>query len=246
MINIERAFSTENKSVFEYFQRPGVGFYIPLYQREYSWDDDNIEQFLEDIARGVENLLENEENEIRFLGTIITVTETDKKQIEPQDGRALPTSIEKVIDGQQRLSTISLCSTLIHYYIGETTDKLVKSISKLKMDNAQKTSLETELNQIRDFWQAKLKEIFAIDLKRGKPTLKPKIIRGNQDRWVFEESTNTSYLSDVSEHLFNYIEFVESKKEFKPKFDKETKAGRNLSLFNDWINKKVLAAHINH
>ena len=83
MINIDNAFNTENRSVFEYYQRPGGGFYIPLYQREYSWDSDNIEQLLEDISKGVENVIEDDdsdENEIRFLGTIITVTEADKNK----------------------------------------------------------------------------------------------------------------------------------------------------------------------
>lgn len=72
MINIDKAFNTENRSVYEYFVQPGVGLYIPLYQREYSWDTSNIEQLLEDISKGIEDLSDNStENQIRFLGTII-------------------------------------------------------------------------------------------------------------------------------------------------------------------------------
>lgn len=36
MININKAFNSENRSINEYFVQSGVGFYIPLYQREYS------------------------------------------------------------------------------------------------------------------------------------------------------------------------------------------------------------------
>jgi uncharacterized protein with ParB-like and HNH nuclease domain len=109
MINIEKAFVTENRSVFDFFQQPGLGFYIPLYQREYSWDSDNIDQLLEDISKGVSRLVEEkDEREIRFLGTIITVVESDKNNIQPQDTQALPSRIDKLIDGQQRLSTIAV------------------------------------------------------------------------------------------------------------------------------------------
>ena len=36
MINIEKAFVTENRSVFDFYQQPGMGFYIPLYQRDFN------------------------------------------------------------------------------------------------------------------------------------------------------------------------------------------------------------------
>lgn len=59
MRDIEKAFNPETKSVHTYYQSPGVGFYIPLYQREYSWDNDNIEQLLDDVAQGVDSLATN-------------------------------------------------------------------------------------------------------------------------------------------------------------------------------------------
>ena len=37
MQDIAKAFTTTGEPISEFFQRPGVGFYIPLYQREYSW-----------------------------------------------------------------------------------------------------------------------------------------------------------------------------------------------------------------
>ena len=47
-IEIEKAFLTEGRSVYDFFQRPRVGFYIPLYQREYSRDRDNVDQLIEE------------------------------------------------------------------------------------------------------------------------------------------------------------------------------------------------------
>lgn len=242
MINIDNAFNTENRSVFEYYQRPGVGFYIPLYQREYSWDTDNIEQLLEDISKGVENLIENDENEIRFLGTIITVTETDKNKVQPQDTKALPPSIEKIIDGQQRLSTISILAALLYRHVETIRERLVKSIKKL--DGEDKEDIENQVNEISQFWKDKLKDIFSVDLKRGTPPVKPKIIRGSIDKWVMTEASNESYKSSVSYYLFQFIEHFFRNGEV-PKFDRSTNAGKNLHAANAWIIRTVYDAHIN-
>ena len=47
-LNIENSFLTENRSVLNFLNQSGQGLYIPLYQREYSWDSENIEQLLEE------------------------------------------------------------------------------------------------------------------------------------------------------------------------------------------------------
>lgn len=39
---------------FIVFSKNGLGFYIPKYQRNYSWNVDNIKQLLEDIYTGIE------------------------------------------------------------------------------------------------------------------------------------------------------------------------------------------------
>ncbi|WP_210462725.1 DUF262 domain-containing protein [Rufibacter roseolus] len=245
MINIEQAFNTENRSVFEYYQRPGVGFYIPLYQREYSWDNSNIEQLLEDISKGIENIIEDDETEIRFLGTIITVTETDKNKVQPQDTRALPSSIEKVIDGQQRLSTISLLSALLVKHINDTEAKVLKALTKYETTPEAKEELQEEISEICKYWREKTYDVFSVDLKRGKPTRKPKIIRGSVDKWVMQEPTNSSYVSSVSGYLYAFISYAFDKGE-APKFDKDSNAGKNLAAADAWLRKTVLNAHLNY
>lgn len=126
MTDIRRAFETSGIPVIDLFRRPGVGFYIPLYQRDYSWDEENIEQLLEDISRGSKGLVEDADN-IRFLGTVITISEKDKSRIDPLDTKGLPTDIEIVIDGQQRLSTLALLGCLLHSKIRALLYKLPES-----------------------------------------------------------------------------------------------------------------------
>ena len=174
VLNIENSFLTENLSVLNFLNKSGQGLYIPLYQREYSWDSDNIEQLLEDLSRGIFRIANGEVSddakEIRFLGTIITVVEANRNNIYPVDPQAVPSRIEKLIDGQQRVSTIALMATLL-------TKRLIEIKNKMK-----KTHQSTdEVNEICDLWISKLEKIFSFDLGRGKPKLKPKIARGAED-----------------------------------------------------------------
>ena len=126
VIDIQNAFFTEGRSVYDFFQRPGVGFYIPIFQRDYSWDKDNVEQLLEDITKGVSAMIESE-NEIRFLGTIITVQEKDRRRIQPLELPGLPATIDKIIDGQQRLSTIALFATQLYKYFDYIENRFNKN-----------------------------------------------------------------------------------------------------------------------
>ena len=245
MINIDKAFNTENRSIYEYFVQPGVGFYIPLYQREYSWDSSNIEQLLEDISKGIEDLSDDStENQIRFLGTIITVTESDKNNIQPQDTKALPPAIEKVIDGQQRLSTISLIAALLYKQITVIEDRLEKAAKKLE-EPYNREDIISEIRESCKDWKKKLQNVFGVDLNRGNPSIKPKIIRGNLDKWVMRESHNESYLSQVAGYLYAFIEHFFNGGDM-PSFDKQSNAGRNLKEIYAWLTKRVALAHLDN
>lgn len=235
MINIEKAFVTENRSVFDFFQQPGMGFYIPLYQREYSWDSDNIDQLLEDISKGIERLAEGiDDDEIRFLGTIITVAEINKNNIQPQDTQALPARIDKLIDGQQRLSTISIFATLLYKQL-TLVSKKIKSIEPLK----------NELLEICENWKEKLIVIFSLDLGRGTPRRKPKIIRGQKDKWTRDGLVNDNYYSPIANYLGSFIGAITSNSEY-PILDKE-KLGQNIvqniKSIENWLKSKVIDAH---
>lgn len=243
MINIDKAFNTENRSIYDYFVQPGVGFYIPLYQRDYSWDSNNIEQLLEDISKGIEDLSAGSmDNQIRFLGTIITVTESDKNNIQPQDTKALPPAIEKVIDGQQRLSTIALLAAILFKQVQSIKDRLTKTVKKLE-ENYDQDEITSEIEEACEAWKEKLKAIFGVELAGGIPKIKPKIIRGNLDKWVRKEEENTSYKSPVAYYLHQYIDHFFNNG-IEPTIDRETNAGKNLKLIQQWLSNKVSEAHI--
>lgn len=236
MFDIDKAFNPETQSVHAFYQSPGVGFYIPLYQREYSWDRDNIDQLLDDLSRGVDNLQENAKDEIRFLGTIIAVKVMDKRTIYPIDPQGLPSSIETIIDGQQRLSTIALFCTLLFKHI-------LQLEKKIKPRDEEERALASELEEACIYWKEKLKDVFSLDLKRGTPPLKPKIIRGNKDQWTKDGDYKNSYLSEVAIHIAEFIEFISSEGPKPPSPNRTTRAGKNLGIIDRWIRVNVISAH---
>ena len=231
MIKIDSAFDPTTNSIHSFYQQPGIGYYIPLYQREYSWDSDNIEQLLTDLSRGIENCLDDDD-EIRFLGTIIAVQEGNTTlNISPQEPKGLPSRIDKIIDGQQRLSTISVLATRIYLSL-----QILKK--KLKQDEVGANIFEAT-----KFWERKLIDIFSLDLQRGTPEKKPKIIRGSIDQWTMEGEVDDNYHSPVANYLGHFIAFVIQDKEL-PKFEKN-QLQANIRQIDNWLKNEVLQAHTN-
>lgn len=240
VLNIEKSFLTENRSVYDFLNQSGQGLYIPLYQREYSWDSDNIEQLLEDLARGIQRIALGEVNdntkEIRFLGTIITVVESNRNNIYPVDIQAVPSRIEKLIDGQQRVSTIALMATLL-------VKRLIEIKNKIKNFNP----IYEQVNEICDAWiNQKLFPLFSFDLGRGTPRLKPKIIRGAKDYWTRDKDVEEAYHSELSNYLGHFIKAYVDKTSLpclsKDKYGDSLlyKNGRRIEM---WLKKTVATAH---
>ena len=77
----------ESKPISEIFSIEGKTIYnIPIYQRNYSWNDNNIESLYNDVI--------NEQSGYYLGNLLVTPSQTEKGF--------------DVVDGQQRLTTISL------------------------------------------------------------------------------------------------------------------------------------------
>lgn len=74
-------------------------YQIPAYQREYSWNKTNWENLFDDLFHNDENY---------FLGTIICIVKEDSQFI-----------INEVIDGQQRLTTLSILLLALYDKLNE-------------------------------------------------------------------------------------------------------------------------------
>ena len=76
----------------EYMQGANKRFIIPVYQRNYDWKLENCKQLYEDLVKVIKT-----NRKTHFFGSIVSVYEPSGKNIE-----------FLVIDGQQRLTTVSL------------------------------------------------------------------------------------------------------------------------------------------
>ena len=157
MLEISKSFTTQSETVADFFQQPGLAFYIPLYQREYSWDAENVNQIMEDICRGVNTVLDDD-GTIHFMGAVILLRENDiAKNIQPQDHRAPPVAIDNVIDGQRRITTLALLACVLYQRILEFKHKLPKD------------QVLDGLREESDIKLTILLNMFSEDLQRGEP-----------------------------------------------------------------------------
>ena len=112
----------EIKKVFE------TGYYqIPRFQRPYSWEKDNVTEFWNDT------IIDNETD--YFIGSIVVYTKTDE--------------IFGIVDGQQRLTTITmiLCALRDYYKREKFLSQAVgvhALIEKIDLDNEKSFVLQTE------------------------------------------------------------------------------------------------------
>ncbi len=78
-------------------------FVIPRFQREYSWDKKNYQEFFEDMMNNLVVIEGNIKDDQYFLGTMLFVGNFTEKPDKPIE----------VIDGQQRLTTITILFSVL-------------------------------------------------------------------------------------------------------------------------------------
>ena len=106
---------------FVKFLQGAQQFIIPIYQRTYSWTEKQCELLWDDIIR----VAKNEKIPTHFVGSIVYIIKTDF-QISGVDKLL-------VIDGQQRLTTLSLLLLAIRKALDEKGEG--KEITKNKINN---------------------------------------------------------------------------------------------------------------
>ncbi len=116
-------------------------FKVPAYQRSYAWEIEHVEALLNDVHDSIKN----KEHEY-FLGSLVVTGQSDKRY--------------EVVDGQQRLTTVSLLIAAI------------KDIFKRDGDNEVVASVKTE---------------FLASTDRKSREKEPKLILNEVDNALYQE-----------------------------------------------------------
>jgi uncharacterized protein DUF262/uncharacterized protein DUF1524 len=176
-----------------------AGFKIPDYQRAYDWSEEKVRRLLEDCLNGFYYLSNNSaETPFTFLGTIILVKERSPEAT--FDGSSL-----LVVDGQQRLTTLSLLSCAL-------IEMLIEKYSDLTpVTGDRKTWLISELEFQREvLYQCVIGQLQG----RGSMHPFPRIIREDDGR--ARGARDSEYRSQISKFLMNFSKFYTEDQE---KFD---------------------------
>lgn len=112
---------TETK-IDKFLANNGTAFVIPVYQRDYEWKEAQCKQLLQDIMRV------GESNDTHFIGSIVYI----------QDGVYSASDLTQltIIDGQQRLTTITLIYIALYHIAKQFNDpQLVDKIYETYLIN---------------------------------------------------------------------------------------------------------------
>lgn len=181
----------------------GVGFYIPGYQREYSWDTTNIDRLFEGFGHGLQMLqMSDKKDAVTFIGALIVIHDVKYETVEPSVKGQLPDKVLLIIDGQQRLSTILMVNTILH----EQLSVMLHQLKRLDQNNDP--AIEWIANQIA-VAREKLKMTYELDMHYGQNQHRwyPRIIRAYDDTWS-RESNRSRYQSPIAAFLHGYAAFA--------------------------------------
>ncbi|MEV8065870.1 DUF262 domain-containing protein [Streptomyces sp. NPDC085995] len=105
-------------------------FQVPLYQRTYSWTEKQLGQLWSDILEQAELLESGDKASTHFLGSVVLAPS-------PQNEATFPRWL--VVDGQQRLTTLSLALAAVRDHIADTDPEEAERIDEEYLINKRKT-----------------------------------------------------------------------------------------------------------
>ena len=110
------------RKIKDLFSEPNTFFSIPVYQRDYNWQEKQCKQLFKDILTAGEN----KEISSHFIGSIVYIHEGVYEIGEKEFS---------VIDGQQRMITITLLFIALYHKLKENNSKEADKIYELYLIN---------------------------------------------------------------------------------------------------------------
>ena len=206
-------FEAASRSVQDLLTESGSGFYIPAYQRPYGWDKTKVTKLLDDTLHGLNVLLETKDS-YTFLGSIITILDQDHVTVHPIVKDQVPARVLTVIDGQQRLCSLTLLCVALHNRIAVSS----WSIFGGSEPTEDKPAYAWMYNQALTLMAYLGLTFYEVKPTGDSPTY-PRIIRAFSDQWS-KKSSEARYASPIANLVHTYassISAIAKPGEFRPK-----------------------------
>jgi len=241
--------NAETRSVNEIFS-PNKKYIVPRFQREYSWESEEVEEFWDDVAQQIKTTSGKKiTNEEYFIGCIVLVGEDSKPEY-------------LIVDGQQRLTTLTIllrvivdrlielgeetAATALYKNVIEGTDNDGKKYFKL-VNESPKPFFQNELQSLEPAKLKKAETEEEILLVQSYTLLKKKL-----KELKIQNLTQTETAKALRDQVLNYLKFilVTAKSEDDAYTIFETLNARGLSLtsvdlIKNWIFKNYDQTHPN-
>ncbi|SCE95464.1 Protein of unknown function [Micromonospora echinospora] len=184
-------FTADPSTLRQLILQPGQGFYVPAYQRDFTWGKDEISRLFEDLEQGITRAAQGKMPST-FLGSVILVS--DRDSVMPKHVDALPATVLQVVDGQQRLSTLLTVFVVLSRFVSDDMRWLQQQIDGGSTDQLDIWLLNT-LGERRD----ELLDTIASKTYSGTGefNMKPRLIRQVSDVWG-NDATHAAYESDIA------------------------------------------------
>jgi Protein of unknown function DUF262/Protein of unknown function (DUF1524) len=197
---LQQQFRADPSTLWRLILQPGQGFYVPMYQRDFTWGESEIGRLFEDIDFGLTRAAGGQ-TPSTFLGSVILVE--DREGVVPKNVDALPAQVLQVVDGQQRLTTLLILFGVLTRALAERLGALEASLAATT--GAQDPLIPWVANSLRTAMES-LFDAISMDLYIGTKEYrrKPRLIRQSSDRWG-NDPGSAKYESDIAWFLMEVI-----------------------------------------
>ncbi|TKX43776.1 DUF262 domain-containing protein [Halorubrum sp. SD690R] len=218
---------------------PQSVFNIPRYQRGYSWTEKEVRDLLEDIEYTLEQRSSSQSDFTHYFGTVVL------QDTGTEEGQARNFDSYDIIDGQQRLTTISILVSCLNNELSKLSDLELEGENPVHPGSIAEDNREdfiykhgTErisLDSIND-------RVFQAIVTRNEPSKKVEVENLAQRRLLDSKEIVTNWLQDhrhkgdveYYEFLRNLGKIINDGLELTTYIiDDETEAGRLFEVVND-------------
>lgn len=240
--------NAETKSVNEILS-PNKKYLVPRFQREYSWTDEEVDEFWDDIVQQIKVTNKSIKNDEYFIGCIVLVGEDTKQEY-------------LIVDGQQRLTTLTILLRCIVARLEELNDKLAANALYKNViegtDNDGKFYFKLANETPKPLFQNQLQSINPEGLKKA-GTEEEHLLQNTFNKltkkiaaFKLNGYSDLEAIKSIREQTLNYLKFilVTAKNEDDAYTIFETLNARGSSLtsvdlIKNWIFKNYKQTHPN-